>query len=238
DQRPPVAEVELLGVAPRHAPLLLADQLVGAIAGELPQAGAHRFELRIAWAAVCRTHGGDSNVENLRVCAGSDQQQCRHDDEARSARVLHRAPSPAALATQMIIVPVFGSRRMVIPRPAIRSMPASFELRAARPAEATVIGFPGCCCVAGRNKSSAVAAIAISAAHMRVAPGAPPPRSAVSRGRAGACRAIAASTAGHTPDRSSWRVSLSSSAATDARSSVSSRMAPSQAEHVAACLAT
>ena len=58
----------------------------------------------------------------------------------------------------MIMVPLFGSRRIVIPRPAMRSMPASLELRA-RAADAIIAGvLPATGLVAGlRNQSTAVA---------------------------------------------------------------------------------
>src|SRR5262249_61508937 len=98
--------------------------------------------------------GGDGCARGWRVAAGHDHQYRRADDAAPPAVVPPGAPSPPEPLTQMIIVPVFGSRRIVIPRPAIRSMPASFKLRAARPAEAIVIGFPRCCCLPRRDHST------------------------------------------------------------------------------------
>ena len=118
--RSPLAQIELFRLAPRHTTSFIAEQLIAPVAGQLAQPQTHTFQLRVAGAVLGGADRGDLyGQRRLHLGARRGQEQ-----EPACDRGQHRAAHHLGSwwLTQMIVVPLFGSRRTAMSLPESRSM--------------------------------------------------------------------------------------------------------------------
>src|SRR5439155_99569 len=210
---------ELFGVAPAALPALLLDDAKRPVPDEPPEPCSQRLELRVGRSALGGPHAHDLHLHPEGACH-SNRQRCTQRERQRGR--VHRPNPPLAALTQMIVVPLLGSRRSFRSLPASRSMKAWFgSVRGASggPMLATRVGTTRTPC----SQKTAAAATASAATAAGTA------RARLLQLRRASTWSAAAATADQTSERSSASSSSRTTRATESCRACRPRTDSSQA---------